>query len=365
MASMIHARVKVARDDFTLDVDLSLPGQGVSALFGASGSGKTTCLRCLAGLERAEEAYIEVDGTVWQDSANNVFVPPHQRPIGYVFQEASLFSHLSVRGNLEFGWRRIDPAARRINLDQACELLGIDHLLERKADTLSGGERQRVGIARALLTSPRLLLMDEPLAALDAPRKREILPYLERLHDELQIPLIYVSHAQEEVARLADHLVLLEQGKALACGPINQTLARLDLPLAQEEDAGVIIEGRTGACDETYQLLDLHLPDSDLRLRIPHGPLPAGTALRVKVQARDISLSLSEDAQSSIINRLPVTLRALSHQGNPAQVLVSLDAGGHPLLARVTRFSSHQLGLHEGQQLWAQIKGVALLGHSA
>lgn len=364
MVSMIHARVRMVRDDFTLDVDLSLPGQGVSALFGASGSGKTTCLRCLAGLEQAEDAYIEVEGNVWQDSANNVFIPPHQRPIGYVFQEASLFSHLSVRGNLEFGWKRIDPATRRINLAQACALLGIDHLLERKADTLSGGERQRVGIARALLTSPRLLLMDEPLAALDAPRKREILPYLERLQDELKIPLIYVSHAQEEVARLADHLVLLEQGKVLASGPINQTLSRLDLPLAQDEDAGVIIEGRSGAYDETYHLLDLHLPGSELRLRIPHAPLPVGSMLRVKVQARDISLSLAEDAQSSIINRLPVTLRALSQQGNPAQILVGLDAAGHPLLARVTRFSSDQLGLHEGQQLWAQIKGVALLGHS-
>ncbi|MDR0278820.1 MAG: molybdenum ABC transporter ATP-binding protein [Paucimonas sp.] len=365
MTSSIRARVNIARDDFTLDVDLSLPGRGVSALFGASGSGKTTCLRCLAGLERAGDAYIEVEGKVWQDSANGIFIPPHQRPIGYVFQEASLFSHLSVRGNLEFGWRRIDPATRRISLQQACELLGIDHLLARKADTLSGGERQRVGIARALLTSPRLLLMDEPLAALDAPRKREILPYLERLHDELSIPLIYVSHAQEEVARLADHLVLLEQGKVLASGPLNQTLARLDLPLAQDEDAGVIIEGRSGAYDATYQLLDLHLPDSDLCLRIPHAPLPPGSSLRVKIQARDVSLSLAEDSQSSIINRLPVTLRAVGEQDNPAQVLVSLDAGGHPLLARVTRYSSDQLGLHEGQRLWAQIKGVALLGHNA
>jgi len=365
MTSRIHARLKVARDDFTLDVDLHLPGRGVSALFGASGSGKTTCLRCLAGLEKAEDAYIEVAGTVWQDSARGIFIPPHQRPIGYVFQEASLFSHLSVRGNLEFGWKRIDPSTRRINLQQACELLGIDHLLERKADTLSGGERQRVGIARALLTSPSLLLMDEPLAALDAPRKREILPYLERLHDELQIPLVYVSHAQEEVARLADHLVLLEQGKVLASGPLNQTLARLDLPLAQDEEAGVVIEGITGAYDASYQLLDLHLPDSELRLRIPHAPLPAGSALRIKIQARDISLSLAEDTCSSIINRLPVTLHALAEQGNPAQVLVSLDAAGHPLLARITRYSSDQLGLQPGQRLWAQIKGVALLGHNA
>ena len=159
--------------------------------------------------------------------------------------------------------------------------------------------------------------------------------------------------------------MLLEQGQVLASGPLNQTLARLDLPLAQDEDAGVVIEGLTGAYDATYQLLDLHLPGSDLRLRIPHAPLPAGSALRIRIQARDISLSLAEDPRSSIINRLPVTLRALAEQGSPAQVLVSLDAAGHPLLARVTRYSCDQLGLQPGQRLWAQIKGVALLGHSA
>ncbi|MDD0975834.1 molybdenum ABC transporter ATP-binding protein [Pseudomonas fontis] len=362
MSTPIHARLQVAWPGFALDVDLHLPGRGVSALFGHSGSGKTTCLRCLAGLERADNAYIEVGGEVWQDSSRQLFIPPHQRPIGYVFQEASLFPHLSVRGNLEFGWRRIAASARKVGLEQACELLGIDHLLERKPDTLSGGERQRVGIARALLTSPRLLLLDEPLAALDGPRKREILPYLERLHDELQIPLVYVSHAQDEVARLADHLVLLEQGKVQASGPIGQTLARLDLSLAQEEDAGVIIEGRVAASDESYQLLDLQLPASALVLRINHAPLTFGARLRVKVQARDVSLSLEEDARSSILNRLPVRVCGLKTSHDNAQVLVSLDAEGSPLLARVTRFSCDQLGLHEGQQLWAQIKSVALLG---
>lgn len=362
MSTPIHARLQVAWPGFDLDVDLHLPGRGVSALFGHSGSGKTTCLRCLAGLERASNAYIEVGGEVWQDSARNLFVPPHQRPIGYVFQEASLFPHLSVRGNLEFGFKRIAASTRKVGLQQACALLGIDHLLQRKPDTLSGGERQRVGIARALLTSPRLLLMDEPLAALDGPRKREILPYLERLHDELQIPLIYVSHAQDEVARLADHLVLLEQGKVQAAGSIGETLARLDLSLAQEEDAGAIIEGEVVACDPTYQLLDLQLPHSTLKLRLNHAPLPLGARLRVKVQARDVSLSLAEDHQSSILNRLPVRVRAVRAADNPAQLLVSLDAAGSPLLARITRFSSDQLGVHEGQRLWAQIKSVALLG---
>ncbi|WP_408004460.1 molybdenum ABC transporter ATP-binding protein [Pseudomonas arcuscaelestis] len=362
MQKMIHARLKVARDTFDLDVDLQLPGRGISALFGHSGSGKTTCLRCLAGLERASEAYIEVNGQVWQDSRRNHFIAPHQRPVGYVFQEPSLFAHLTVHGNLTFGWRRVAPQARKVSMEQACSLLGIEHLLERKPSTLSGGEAQRVGIARALLSSPQLLLMDEPLAALDGPRKREILPYLERLHNELEIPLIYVSHAQDEVARLADHLVVLEHGKALASGPIAATLSRLDLPLAQGDDAGVIIEGRVSSHDASYQLLGLQLPGSTLALRVAHAPLALGTALRLKVQARDVSLSVGQEAHSSILNRLPVSVIGFQPADNSAHVLVSLDAAGSVLLARITRYSADQLGLHSGQQLIAQIKSVALLG---
>ncbi|MFI7836012.1 molybdenum ABC transporter ATP-binding protein [Pseudomonas asiatica] len=363
MSASIVARLKLARDDFTLDVDLHLPGRGISALFGHSGSGKTSCLRCLAGLERAASAYIEVNGEIWEDSARGFFLAPHLRPVGYVFQEASLFPHLSVRGNLEFGWRRVAAAQRKVSLDQACQLLGIGHLLARRPATLSGGEAQRVGIARALLSSPRLLLMDEPLAALDGPRKREILPYLERLHDELDIPLVYVSHAQEEVARLADHLVLLEQGQAVASGPIGETLARLDLPLAQGEDAGVVFEGLVVAHDAHYDLLDLRLPGNDgPLLRITHPAQVMGSTLRVKVQARDVSLALVADSTSSILNRLPVRVRESRPAANPAHVLVSLDAGGNALLARITRFSADQLGLHPGQVLFAQIKSVALLG---
>ncbi|UVL63813.1 molybdenum ABC transporter ATP-binding protein [Pseudomonas sp. B21-032] len=362
MAAMIHARLKLDRADFSLDVDLQLPGRGISALFGHSGSGKTTCLRCLAGLERAPEAYIEVNGEIWQDSRREHFVAPHQRPIGYVFQEASLFAHLSVRANLTFGYKRIPTQQRKVSLEQACELLGIEHLLQRKPATLSGGEAQRVGIARALLSSPQLLLMDEPLAALDGPRKREILPYLERLHSELEIPLVYVSHAQDEVARLADHLVLLEQGKVQASGPIAATLARLDLPLAQGDDAGVIIEGQVSAYSSDYQLLSLQLPHSHLQLRVAHEPLAVGMPLRLKVQARDVSLSLGADQQSSILNRLPVTVSGHRPADNSAHVLVSLDAAGTTLLARITRYSADQLRLHAGQSLWAQIKSVALLG---
>ncbi|XVO84907.1 molybdenum ABC transporter ATP-binding protein [Pseudomonas palleroniana] len=358
---MMEVRLQLAYSAFALDVDLHLPGRGVTALYGHSGSGKTTCLRCIAGLERTADGFIRINDEVWQDSRKGVFVPPHKRAIGYVFQEASLFPHLSVRANLEFGLKRIPRALRRVDMAHATELLGIGHLLDRHPQHLSGGERQRIGIARALLTSPQLLLMDEPLAALDSQRKNEILPYLERLHDELEIPLLYVSHAQDEVARLADHLVLLSDGKALASGPIGETLARLDLPMALGDDAGVVINGAVSAYDAHYQLLTLQLPDSALSMRVAHAPLAPGKQLRIKVQARDVSLSLQAEEHSSILNRLPVTVTQTIGADNSAHVLVRLDAGGTPLLARITRFSRDQLQLRPGQTLWAQIKAVAVL----
>ncbi|WP_460123302.1 molybdenum ABC transporter ATP-binding protein [Pseudomonas sp. S2_C03] len=358
---MIHTRLKLKYSGFALDVDVKLPGRGVTALFGHSGSGKTTCLRCIAGLERAEQGFVQVNDEVWQDSEKNLFVPPHKRAIGYVFQEASLFPHLSVRANLEFGLKRIPKPQRRVDLTHATQLLGISHLLDRHPQHLSGGERQRVGIARALLTSPQLLLMDEPLAALDAQRKNEILPYLQRLHDDLDIPVLYVSHSQDEVARLADHIVLLSEGKALASGPIGDTLARLDLPLAQGDDAGVVIEGQVSAYDRDYQLLTLQLPNSELNIRVAHTPMAVGQALRGKVQARDVSLSLHGNEPSSILNRLPVTVVSELGAENAAHVLIRLDAAGTPLLARITRYSRDQLNVHPGQQLWAQIKAVAVL----
>ncbi|MDB6052307.1 MAG: Molybdenum transport ATP-binding protein ModC [Pseudomonas sp.] len=357
----IQVRVHMAYADFTLDVHLALPGRGVTALYGHSGSGKTTCLRCIAGLERAKTGFIQINDEIWQDSSNGIFLAPHKRALGYVFQEASLFPHLSVRGNLEFGLRRIAHQPCKVELKHATELLGIDHLLDRRPDKLSGGERQRVAIARALLTRPRLLLLDEPLAALDAKRKSEILPYLERLHDELDIPMLYVSHSQDEVARLADHIVLLSKGKALASGPIGETLARLDLPLAMGDDAGVVIEGIVSAYDADYQLLTVRLPGSDMTVRVAHAPMGIGKTLRFKVQAKDVSLNLQPDGQSSILNSLQVSVTGEVPADNAAHVLVRLDAAGIPILARVTRYSRDQLRLYPGQQLWAQIKSVAVL----
>lgn len=356
--SDILARFRIARGDFALDVDLSLPGQGVTALFGHSGSGKTTLLRAMAGLERAPHGYFSLDGEVWQDEAKNFFLPPHRRPLGYVFQEASLFPHLSVRGNLEFGMKRIAPGEQKFRTEAVAELLGITSLLARRPDGLSGGERQRAAIARALLTSPRLLLMDEPLAALDLKRRNEILPYLERLHDELSIPVIYVSHAPDEVARLADHLVLLDAGRAVASGPLSETLARLDLPASFADDAGVVLETVLAAHEED-DLSRLQFPGGTIHVsRRPEG---LGQKLRCRIHARDVSLSLDAYSRTSILNRLAATVVDLADTDKPGHVLVRLDMGGCPLLARITRRSALLLGIRPGLPVVAQIKSVALL----
>ena len=352
----LRARFKLRREDFSLDLDLTLPGRGVTALFGPSGSGKTTCLRLIAGLEHCADGYVALGKEIWQDEQQ--FVPPHQRPIGVVFQEASLFPHLSVRGNLEFGWKRVAPSARRIAPEQAIAWLDLHPLLTRDPASLSGGERQRVAIARALLTSPRLLLMDEPLAALDLKRKREILPYLERLHDELSLPVIYVSHAPDEVARLADHVVLLDEGRVRASGSLSETLARLDLSPAFADDPGVVLETVIGA----------HEADDLSRLDFPGGHIlvsrrkeAVGTTLRCRIHARDVSLALAPPQQSSILNSVVAEVLEIADADTPGQQLVKLDASGTCLLARITRRSANALAIAPGKPVWAQIKAVALL----
>jgi molybdate transport system ATP-binding protein len=359
--NQIQARFQLAHPGFTLDVDLRLPGRGITGLFGPSGSGKTTCLRCIAGLERPGSGLLQVNGETWQDSHNGIWRAAHQRPIGYVFQDANLFPHLSLQRNLEYGLKRIPKAQRRIPLQQAVDLLGIGHLLQRLPERLSGGERQRAGIARALLTSPRLLLMDEPLAALDLKRKQEVLPYLQRLHDELEIPILYVSHALDEVARLADHLVLLDEGKSRASGPLQETLLRSDLPFIFEEDAEAVIEGHVAHHDATYDLLDIRLNGTPALLRLPHGVLSNGRKVRIKVKARDVSLSLQQAQASSLLNRLPAQVIGWHTLANPAHCLVELQLGEQRLIARITRYSFDQLQIRAGMLLWAQVKSVSLL----
>lgn len=355
MSRVLEARFCLRRGDFVLDVELKLPGRGVSAVFGPSGCGKTTLLRAIAGLEPAAEGSLRLGEQVWQKGSYTL--PTHKRPLGYVFQEASLFEHLNVKRNLEYGLRRIPAAERRLSLDHAIALLDLEPLLERSVLNLSGGERQRVAIARALAVSPQILLMDEPLAALDQERKREILPYLETLHRTLDIPILYVSHSLEEVAQLADHLVLLEQGKVLGSGPIAEIMTRPDLPLLHSPEAEAVISAEVESRDEEYGLTFLSFPGG--RFTLGGAALKPGQKVRLRIAARDVSVSLAEHKNSSILNNFPVTLEQIVPETN-TQVTLRLLAGGVPLLARITRKSAVELGLQPGQALQAHIKSVAL-----
>ncbi len=355
--SEIKAQFKLQLEGFALDAAFAAPSVGVTALFGQSGSGKTTLLRCIAGLEQAAGT-LQVNGETWQDATT--FVPVHRRPLGYVFQEASLFPHLSVRANLEYGLKRIPAAERKVPLEQVVEWLGLSRLIERgDPGRLSGGERQRVAIGRALLTSPRLLLMDEPLSALDMTSKQEILPYLERLHRELQIPVLYVSHSLDEVARLADHLVLMQHGQVIASGELGVTLARLDLPLAHFDDAGVVVEAAVAQQDETYHLTRLDFAGGELWVGRVEQPL--GSTVRARVLARDVSIATQTPHGTSINNILNARIEEIRDEG-PHKVIVRMKVGDtQMLLSRITRRSRDHLGLAAGMFVCAQVKSIALM----
>lgn len=356
---MLRARVQYRLPGFALRAEFAIPAQGVTAVFGPSGSGKTTLLRCLAGLERAATGSVEVNGEAWQDDARGIFLPAHRRSVGVVFQDAGLFPHLSVRGNLQFGYRRTPPAARRVGWDSVVELLDLGALLARRTQGLSGGERQRVAIGRALLASPQLLLMDEPLAALDAARKRDFLPVFARLQRELGLPILYVSHHFDEIAQLADHLVVVEAGSVLASGPLDEVLARLDLPIAQNDDAGVIVKAHVAGHDARLCLTRLAFAGGELQ--VPESAPASGGPVRVRIRARDVSLARSEHHDSSILNRFPVTVVEIAGAAHPAHAMLRLDAGGTAILSRITRRSCEELGIAVGARLWAQVKSVALL----
>ncbi len=428
---MIDARLTLARRDFTLDVTLQLPQRGITALCGPSGCGKTTVLRALAGLDRAA-GRVALGDEVWQCDATGQWRPTHLRPLGYVIQEAALFPHLDVRANLEYGRsrsaasRRLDSgawppsgsgawwrpgsgalhrsgsgasqppdsntAAAGFALDQVIDLLGIAPLMARRPATLSGGERQRVAIARALATAPRLLLMDEPLAALDAARKAEILPYLERLHRALALPIVYVTHAMDEVARLADHLVLMDAGRVRAAGPLAELLAQPDLPLARQDDAGVVIAATVAEHDRAYGLSRVRFAGG--ALWVGETAAAPGEAVRARVLARDVSVTRQAPLQTSVVNVLPVLLESITADHSTVLLQLRLVGDGHPdrhpdghpdrhpdrhpgsqtsgagstgselpvrLLARITRRSCDTLALQPGDALFAQIKGVALM----
>lgn len=359
MDAALHVRVSLPRAHFALDVDQVLPGQGITALFGPSGSGKTSLLRCVAGLERGRAARIEVAGEVWQDDARGVFVPPHRRAIGYVFQEASLFDHLDVQGNLAFGLKRTrSPHAAR-TLDDATRLLGIDHLRMRPVAQLSGGERQRVAIARALATEPKLLLLDEPLAALDRARRLDVLPWLERLRDELRLPMFYVTHALDEVTRLADHVVVLDRGRVVASGAVADVLSAADGRLVAGDDAGSLLHGTLVERSDAWQLARVAFDGGELWLR--DAGVPVGCSVRLRVLARDVSLAIEEPRRTSIQNRIACAVDTIEPDEHPSQALVRLTCGtSTALFARVTRRALASLAIGPGSQVWAQVKSAAL-----
>jgi molybdate transport system ATP-binding protein len=352
------AQFKLDYGTFNLDVDLRLPSSGITVLFGHSGSGKTTLLRCIAGLQRAQQGFLQINGAIWQDSDNKLFIPTYKRALGYVFQEANLFAHLTVLGNLCYGLKRSGQQTKPDKFDQLIELLGITHLMDRLPERLSGGELQRVAIARALVLSPDILLMDEPLAALDDKRKQEIMPYLTRLHNELHIPVLYVTHSQQEVAQLADYLVLLADGKVQAAGLLSDTLSRLDLPQAQDKQASSVWQATLVEQDTAYHLS--HVTFAGGELSVPAINAALGTPLRIQIYASDVSITLEVSNATSILNVLPAIISNIIDDES-GQTVVRLQVGSQPLLARITRKSAHSLNLQTGMMVYVQIKSTSIL----
>jgi molybdate transport system ATP-binding protein len=358
--SQLKGRFNVDRGNFQLSVEFSLPVKGVTAFFGPSGSGKTTCLRAIAGLERLPGGYFSVGDQVWQDESENIFLPANQREIGYVFQEASLFPHLNVAENLEFGFVRLPKDKRKVMPDSVIELLNIRPLLSRPPAALSGGERQRVAIARALLRSPRLLLMDEPLSALDSRLKSEILPYLENLHHELSIPVIYVSHSPMEVARLADYIVILKQGGIHCEGPLKDIL--LDPRFATQfgDGASTLFEGFVSA--QRDDLITEVTTESNTVLRLTRRPFRVGDPIRCRIYASDVSLCTEEPSQSSILNIYPGQVLRIDEGDQEGEFIVTVILqNDQKILAQISGYSLNRLQLKVGSLIWAQVKSVAVL----
>ena len=332
---MIQLRHKVSKGDFTLDVDIEVPDTGITGVFGESGSGKTTLLRCIAGLEQGAG------------------LPVRQRNVGYVFQEPALFPHLTVRGNIEYGARR--ATTHRVDSVPAIDMLGIGDLLDRKPASLSGGEAQRVAIAAALMRSPDLVLMDEPLASLDRRRKDELLPYFDRLHDELSVPAIYVSHDIEEISRLCDHIVLLDNGNVTASGDLFEVLSRVDVPILSGRNAGVVLWAEPMDHEDGLTRFDF----GDGNIWVPGEFETGGSPLRLRVAASDVSIARERPTSSTILNILRATIEEV-HAVDAATSLIRLGAGNQGLLAQVTNRSVRRLELKPGDQVFAQLKSVTV-----
>jgi molybdate transport system ATP-binding protein len=346
---------------FVLDAAFD-SGRGLTALFGRSGAGKTSLVNAIAGLLRPERGCIVIDGEVLADTERGIFVPARRRRIGYVFQDGRLFPHLTVRQNLLYGRWFTGRGGGHADLDDVVELLGVGALLGRRPANLSGGEKQRVAIGRALLAQPRLLVMDEPLAALDEGRKAEILPYIERLRDLAGVPIVYVSHQVPEVARLATTMILMSDGKVVATGTPAQLMGRIDLfPLTGRAEAGALIATTVAAHDAVFGLTTLRAAAGELR--VPHLDLPVGAALRVRIRARDVMIALHPPEGLSALNVLPGIVGEIGSGDGPI-VELRLDCAGEPLVARLTRRSVGTLGLTPGRPVYAVIKSIAFDHHA-
>lgn len=340
--------------DFYLDVALSLPSKGIAVLLGESGCGKTTLLRCIAGLQRAD-GYLNVGDSVWQSKDN--IIPTHQREVGYVFQESSLFPHLNVEGNLRYGYRRTKQNKRRVDFDETVSLLGLQHLLSRRIESLSGGQRQRVAIARALLTAPKLLLMDEPLISLDMDSKANILPYLEQLHRQLSIPIIYVTHSPDEATRLGDYLVIMDKGQVIAQGKPNDTLSQSHLPKALRQNACTLIDTVISEIDTQWHLAKADFDGGHLWINQQH--FEKGQKIRLRIFAADVSIALQREV-SSIQNILAGKIEKICPDTHPALAQVHVRIGQTLVLARLTQKALSELALVTKQAVFVQIKSVAV-----
>ncbi len=359
---MLEIEIQKQLGAFRLDVAFETGSQGLTALFGRSGSGKTSTVAAIAGLLRPDEGRIAVGGEVLFDSARGIDVPAERRRVGYVFQDGRLFPHLTVRGNLLYGWKRSPASDRRIAVDGVIALLGIEHLLERRPAMLSGGEKQRVAIGRALLAQPRVLLMDEPLASLDNERKAEIIPYIERLRDEFRILVVYVSHALEEVLRLANTLVLIDAGRVLAHDSPSALSQRFDLrPMLGRFEAGSLLEANVQAHDDARRITQVVFGGQMLIL--PRFDAPIGARLRVRIRARDVILALERPHLISVQNVLAGRIIEIADELGP-YAEVKVDVSGTSIIARVTRDSVRRLDLARGRPVFVLVKSIAIDRHA-
>ncbi len=362
MTDMLQAKFKIDYPGFNLDVELNLPAKGVTVVFGPSGSGKTTLLRCLSGLERAPSGYLKLAGQVWQDEG--IFLPIHERKVGLVFQESRLFPHLNIQENLLYGYQRTLPAERNLHLDEVVQVLDLDALLKRAPEKLSGGERQRVSIGRALLTSPKLLLMDEPLASLDMQLKAEIIPFIKRIEDEFKTPIIYVTHSMNEVLQLVDTMVILKSGKVVNFGPVEKVFSDVRLREAVgDEQLGAVLETSVAEHDEEFGLTRLDFMGQ--ALNVPRQNIPVGQSLRVHIHSKDVSLSTAPPAgATSVLNILKAKVEKVGILDSKGySVDIELDAG-RPILATITRKSLANLNLKPGQPVFAHIKAIKMVHES-